>query len=65
MKAFLLFFGIFFCDQRESDAEFGGNTMRIGPKVHKRIEEVYYCFPRSFVMIDGTVVAILYILLML
>lgn len=43
----------------------GENTMRIGQKVHRRTEEVYYCFPRSFMVIDGIVVAVLKILLML
>lgn len=36
--------------------------MRIGPIVCRRTGELYCCFPRGFVMIDGIVVAVLKIL---
>lgn len=42
----------------------GENTIRIGPVVHRRTGELYCCFLRVSVMIDGIVVAVLKILFM-
>lgn len=60
-KVFLLLFSMV---RGKVMLNLGENTMRIGPKVHRRTEEEYYCFPRSFVVIDGIVVAVSKILLM-
>lgn len=42
----------------------GENAVRIGPVVHRRTGELYCCFLRVFMMIDGIVVAVLKILFM-
>lgn len=60
-KAFLL---VFSTVRGKVMLNLGESTMRIDPEVHRRTEEVYCCFPRSFVMIDGIVVAVLKVLLM-
>lgn len=42
----------------------GENAVRIGPVVHRRTGELYCCFLRVFMMIDGIVVAVLKTLFM-